>query len=88
MSNYLFTNPKNNRRFVFMIQITNISETYIIARFLPNRKISYCTRIKKLLKIRMSIIRLTHARPTKYFLQLIERPHFPFDCVLSKSKYP
>ena len=36
----------------------------------------------------MSIIRLTHARPTKYFLQLIERPHFPFDCVLSKSKYP
>ena len=30
MSKYLFTNPKNNRRLVFMIQITNISETYII----------------------------------------------------------
>ena len=48
MSNYLFTNPKNNRRLVFMIQITNISETNSPenARFLPNRKISYCTRIK------------------------------------------
>ena len=43
MSNYLFTNPKNNRRLVFMIQITNISET---ARFLPNRKISYCIRME------------------------------------------
>ena len=29
MPNYLFTNPKNNRRLVFMIQINNISETYI-----------------------------------------------------------
>ena len=46
MSNYLFTNPKTNRRLVFMIQITNISETCIIARFLPNRKISYSTRME------------------------------------------
>ena len=41
MPNYLFTNPKNNRRLVFMIQINNISETYII-----NRKISDCTRME------------------------------------------
>ena len=45
-STKLFTNPKTNRRLVFMIQITNISETCIIARFLPNRKISYCTRME------------------------------------------